>query len=85
MDKMKALPTICRQCKKDIKTEVIVCIPCDKGFHPSCYKLHKIYNSSNELVPCKGKSETYTLKSGSVEGGSDDGRRGRDETNPAAG
>lgn len=35
MDKKKALPTICRQCRKEIKTELIVCVPCDKSYHPS--------------------------------------------------
>jgi len=44
---------ICRQCRKDIKTEVHRCVPCDKLFHPSCVKLHKIYNAADELVPCK--------------------------------
>jgi len=68
-------PAICRQCRKDIKTEVHKCVPCDKLFHPSCVKLHKIYNTANELVPCKGKTEIYVTKSSvneniSVAGGS---------------
>lgn len=75
MNKKKALPAICRQCRKDIKTEIIMCVPCDKGFHPSCHKLHKIYNAYNELVPCKGKIEIFTLKGGSLEGGNGE-RRG---------
>lgn len=80
MDKKKALPTICRQCRKDIKTEIIVCVPCDKGFHPSCHKLHKIYNAANELVPCKGKMEIFTIKGGSIEGGNGDKKRGSVDT-----
>src|SRR5436190_1106120 len=58
MDISKAQISIaCRQCKKDIKTETWRCVPCDKLFHPSCIKMHKVYNSSNELIPCKGKME----------------------------
>lgn len=69
MDRKKTLPTICR---KDIKTEIIVFVPCDKGFHPSCHKQHKIYNASNELVLCKGKIELFSIKGGSIEGSSSD-------------
>ena len=70
------MPTICRQCRKDIKTDIIVCVPCDKGFHPSCHKQHRTYNAANELVPCRGKFEIFTQKSGSVEGSSGDKKRG---------
>lgn len=52
----------CRQCKKDIKTEIHRCVPCDKLFHPSCVKIHKKYEGI-ELVPCKGKTEEFTAKS----------------------
>jgi len=72
MEEKKAVPTLCRQCRKDINTELIVCIPCDKSFHPSCHKQHKTYNSYSELVPCKGKFEIFTQKGGSMEGGSGD-------------
>ena len=58
-------PAICRQCKKDIITNVVKCVPCEKLFHPSCIKLHKIYNKDNELEQCKGKTETFVLASGS--------------------
>lgn len=61
MDRKKTLPTICRQCRKDIKTEIIVFVSCDKGFHPSCHKQHKIYSALNELVPCKGKIEIFSI------------------------
>lgn len=76
MERKKTLPTMCRQCRKDIKTEIIMCVPCEKGFHPSCHKQHKIYNAYNELVPCKGKMEIFTVKDGSIEGGNGDRKRG---------
>lgn len=53
---------ICRQCRKEIKTQIIKCITCDKIFHPSCHKLHKVYNAENELVTCSGKYEIFTVK-----------------------
>lgn len=55
-------PIVCRQCRKEVKTEVYRCLPCDRCFHPSCYRQHKVHNASNELVPCKGKMETYIIK-----------------------
>lgn len=48
---------ICRQCNKEVKTEVHYCVPCDKYFYPSCMKLHRVYDEANELVPCGGKIE----------------------------
>ena len=58
MDVIKTqTPVICKQCRKEVKTEALKCIPCEKIFHPGCIKLHKVYNSSNELIPCKGKIE----------------------------
>lgn len=60
-------PNMCGQCKKDIKTEVCKCVPCDKIFHPGCVKIHKVYNTANELVPCKGKTEVYVIKSNASE------------------
>lgn len=53
---------ICKQCKKEIKTQLIRCLPCDNGFHPSCHKLHKMYSAENELVNCNGKYEILTIK-----------------------
>ncbi|XP_077279098.1 uncharacterized protein LOC143906728 [Temnothorax americanus] len=53
---------ICRHCRKEIKTQLVKCIPCDKVFHPSCHKLHKVYDSANELVSCHGKYEIFTIK-----------------------
>lgn len=53
---------ICKQCKKEIKTQLFRCIPCNKELHPSCYKLHKVYNEENELVNCNGKYEISTIK-----------------------
>ena len=53
---------ICRQCRKEIKTQLVKCIPCDKIFHPSCHKIHKVYDSANELVSCPGKYEIFTIK-----------------------
>lgn len=52
----------CRQCRKDIKTEIHRCVRCDKVFHPSCVKIHKVYNEVNELVPCDGKLEKYSVR-----------------------
>lgn len=52
----------CRQCRKEIKTDVIKCIPCDKIFHPGCHKLHKVYNADNEIVQYEGKSERLLVK-----------------------
>lgn len=60
-------PVTCRQCRKDIKTEACRCVRCDKVFHPSCMKLHRVYNTDNELVPCDGKMEKYLVKSGGEE------------------
>lgn len=51
----------CRQCRKEIKTEACKCLPCEKYFHPSCYKQHKVYNRANELVPCEGRMEKYFI------------------------
>ncbi|KMQ84369.1 hypothetical protein RF55_17881 [Lasius niger] len=63
MDVLKAqTPAICKQCEKEIKTETWRCVPCDRLFHPSCHKLHKVYNSGNELIPCKGKTEIVAVK-----------------------
>lgn len=53
---------ICRQCRKEIKTQLFKCVPCDKEFHPSCHKLHKVYNMDNELMNCNGKYEILTIK-----------------------
>lgn len=55
-------PVICRQYKKEIKTEIHKYVQCVKLFHPSCMKLHKKQEGS-ELVPCKGKTEVFMLKS----------------------
>lgn len=66
MDKLKG-PVKCRQCRKEIKTDVCVCVSCDKAFHPSCHKQHKVYNTANELVPCKGNAEVFSVKGGSSE------------------
>lgn len=60
---MSATPVFCRQCRKDIKTQAIRCIPCDKIFHPGCHKLHKVYNEDNELIPCTGKTEVIIIRS----------------------
>lgn len=54
---------VCRQCNKEVKTEVHYCMPCDKFFHPGCSKLHRVYNKANELIPCGGKIEKYMVKS----------------------
>lgn len=53
---------ICKQCRKEIKTQLFRCTPCDKEFHPSCHKLHKVYNADNELINCNGKYEVFTIR-----------------------
>lgn len=55
---------LCRQCRKEIKTQIIKCMPCEKLFHPSCHKLHRVYNTANELIVCPGKWEIYNIKTG---------------------
>lgn len=64
METKQQASVLCRQCRKEIKTEVIKCVPCVKLFHPSCHKQHKVYNTENELVPCNGKMERCIVKSG---------------------
>lgn len=59
---LEAKRVVCRQCKKEIKTQLINCITCDKVFHPSCHKLHKVYNSERELITCPGRWEILTIK-----------------------
>lgn len=59
---MNEILPICRQCRKEIKTQQTRCIPCEKIFHPSCHKLHKVYNKANELITCPGKIEIITAK-----------------------
>lgn len=44
----------CKQCKKAIITTIYECQKCIKDFHKSCANIHKVYNSSNELVKCDG-------------------------------
>lgn len=53
---------VCRQCRKEIKTQLFRSIPCNKEFHPSCHKLHKVYNEDNELINCDEKYEVVTMK-----------------------
>lgn len=65
MDTKTVRTITCRQCRKDIKTEVHRCVQCGKQFHPSCIKLHKVYNQTNELIPCKGKTEMLVVAGGS--------------------
>lgn len=59
-------PVVCRQCKKDVKTEIHKYVPCNKMFHPSCVKLHRKYEGT-ELVPCKGKLDIFVIKSNTNE------------------
>jgi len=49
----------CRQCRKEIKTEIHKYIPCEKVFHPNCVKLHKVCNTRKKLISCKVKVEVY--------------------------
>lgn len=53
---------MCKQCKKEFKTQLIRCLPCNKEFHPSCHKLHKVYCAENEFINCIGKYEILTIK-----------------------
>ncbi|XP_070170847.1 uncharacterized protein [Polyergus mexicanus] len=34
-------------------------------FHPSCHKLHKVYNADKEIVNCPGRFEIFTIKDSS--------------------
>lgn len=66
MDSRTVRTITCRQCRKDIKTEVHRCVQCDKQFHPSCIiRLHKVYNQNNKLIPCKGKTKVLVIAGGS--------------------
>jgi len=62
----KQVQSACRQCRKEIKTETYKCVTSMENFHPSCHKLHKVYNSAKELVPCTSKVEIFTAKGGNV-------------------
>jgi len=62
----KQVQTACRQCRKEIKTETYRCVTSMENFHPSCHKLHKVYNSAKELVPCTSKVEIFTAKGGNL-------------------
>ena len=44
-----------RQCKKQISRTIQVCQRCIKSFYRSCAQIHKVYNSSNELMTCLEK------------------------------
>lgn len=57
---------ICKQCKKEIVKSVFECQLCNKQFHQSCARTHKIYNGRKELVKCQGRIEEKKL---SKEGG----------------
>jgi len=59
---MESKSVIYRQCRKEIKTEIHKCTSCEKMFHPSCAKLHRVYNTDKELVHCKGKIEVHLAK-----------------------
>lgn len=63
----------CQRCKKEIKTEAQKYVQCEKMFHPSCVKIHKVYNSTNELIPCKGKIEVFAVKASESESGKTSG------------
>jgi len=62
----KQVQTACRQCRKEIKTETYRCVTSIESFHPSCHRLHKVYNSAKELVPCTNKVEIFTAKRGNL-------------------
>jgi len=59
--RMESQAITCRQCRKEIKTEAYKCIPCEKIFHPSCVKLHKVQNREKETISCKGAVEIYLV------------------------
>lgn len=57
--------------------KIVKFVPCDKLFHPGYIKLHKVYNKENELVPCKGKTEVFTMESSISDQGASESSRER--------
>uniref|UniRef100_A0A6V7JM28 Uncharacterized protein n=1 Tax=Bracon brevicornis TaxID=1563983 RepID=A0A6V7JM28_9HYME len=43
------------KCKKIVVRDKYECTLCNKLFHQSCAKLHRSYNSDNELILCPGE------------------------------
>lgn len=60
-DKMDTKGVKCMQCRKDIKAVIHECKYCLKSFHPSCAKIHKVINSKDQMVPCKGQIEIIII------------------------
>lgn len=55
------------QCKKEIRSTIHECKFCIKSFHPSCAKIHKVINSKDQMVPCKGQIEVITISADNKE------------------
>lgn len=59
----------CSACKKTIKNQVVTCkscyqVNCIKLFyHPGCVSKHRIYDKNQELVPCSGPFDRFTIES----------------------
>src|SRR5436190_20578539 len=51
----------CMQCRKEIRAVIHECKYCIKIFHPSCAKIHKVINTKDQMVPCKGQIEIITI------------------------
>lgn len=57
----------CAQCRKVIKSVIHECRTCIKTFHPSCAKLHKVFNEKNQLIICRGQIEIIAIPTSSTE------------------
>jgi len=57
----------CFKCKKDIVTVVHYCSVCKRAYHPGCTRPHKIKNSRDELVLCRGEFAIIFLKQSEME------------------
>jgi len=69
----------CYKCKKDIVTVVHYCDVCKRAYHPGCTRPHKIKNSRDELVLCKGEFAIIFLKQSEMD---DDEHFGRNRDEP---
>jgi len=57
----------CMQCKKEIRSTIHECKFCIKAFHPSCVKIHKVINSKDQMVLCKGQIKVITISADNKE------------------
>lgn len=55
------------QCRKVVKSVIHEYKTCIKTFHPSCAKLHKVFNEKNQLIICRGQAEIIAIPTSSNE------------------